>query len=101
MYTIETFYRALIVSLMVVSLSISMEDEQLLNGLQKRLRHLLPPDKHPMLHKPIYGCVGCMASFWGGIFYLMTAPIFGFHLLEMGIVMIMGVALNFIFIKIS
>jgi hypothetical protein len=27
MYTIETFYRALIVSLMVVSLSISMEEE--------------------------------------------------------------------------
>lgn len=101
MYTIETFYRALIVSLMVVSLSISMEDEQLLHGLQKRLRHLLPPNKYPMLHKPVYGCVGCMASFWGGIFYLLTSPLFGFYSLEMAVVMIMGVALNFIFIKLS
>jgi hypothetical protein len=100
-FALETFFRAVVVSLMVVSLSISMEDEQLLHGLQRRLRLLLPPNKYPMLHKPVYGCVGCMASFWGGIFYLLTAPIFGFHPLEMAVVMIMGVALNFIFIKLS
>lgn len=100
-FALEIFFRAVIVSLMVVSISISMEEEQLLHNLQKRLKMLFPPKKYPMLHKPLYGCVGCMASFWGGIFYLLTSPLLGFYPLEMAVVMIMGVALNFIFIKLS
>jgi hypothetical protein len=42
-----------------------------------------------------------MASVWGGIFYLVTAPLMGFDLLQMGVVMLVGVSLNFILIKLS
>jgi hypothetical protein len=94
-------FRAIIVSLMTVSLSVAMEEGQLLHGLSKFFQRTIPPKKYPMLHKPIYGCVGCMASFWGAVFYTLTAPLLGFNVFEMAYVMMMGVALNFIFVKLS
>jgi hypothetical protein len=98
---LDTLTRALVVSLMTVSLSIMLEEEQLLGKVGKWLKKTIPPHKFPNLHKPIYGCVGCMASVWGSIFYLVTAPLMGFNLLQMGIVMLVGVTLNFILIKLS
>jgi len=98
---LDTLMRALVVSLMTVSLSIMLEEEQLLGKVGKWLKKTIPPHKFPNLHKPIYGCVGCMASVWGSIFYLVTAPLMGFNLLQMGIVMLVGVTLNFILIKLS
>ena len=101
MTSLDTLARALVVSLMTVSLSIMLEEEQLLGKVGKWLKKTIPPHKFPNLHKPIYGCVGCMASVWGSIFYLVTAPLMGFNLLQMGIVMLVGVTLNFILIKLS
>jgi len=101
MTPLDTLTRALVVSLMTVSLSIMLEEEQLLGKVGKWLKKTIPPHKFPNLHKPIYGCVGCMASVWGSIFYLVTAPLMGFNLLQMGIVMLVGVTLNFILIKLS
>jgi hypothetical protein len=101
MTSLDTLVRALVVSLMTVSLSIMLEEEQLLGKVGKWFKKTIPPHKFPNLHKPIYGCVGCMASVWGGIFYLVTAPLMGFDLLQMGVVMLVGVSLNFILIKLS
>ena len=98
---LDALMRALVVSLMTVPLSIMLEEEQLLGKVGKWLKKTIPPHKFPNLHKPIYGCVGCMASVWGSVFYLVTAPLMGFNLLQMGIVMLVGVTLNFILIKLS
>ncbi|NBU70393.1 MAG: hypothetical protein EBS53_02915 [Bacteroidetes bacterium] len=56
MTSLDTLARALVVSLMTVSLSIMLEEEQLLGKVGKWFKKTIPPHKFPNLHKPIrYG----------------------------------------------
>lgn len=86
---------------MIVATHISMEDGMFLNGFRNFLSKIVPDCN--ILSKPLYSCVGCMASVWGVFYYSMTAltPFFSFNLMEMLIVCIMCIPLNFIFIKLS
>lgn len=93
--------RAIVVSLLIVATHISMEDGMILNRFRVFLARLIP--ECSIWSKPIYNCVGCMASIWGVVYYALTAllPCFEFNFVEMSIVCIMCIPLNFIFIKLS
>lgn len=93
--------RAIVVSLMIVATHISMEADMWLEWLRRILSKLVPESS--VWSKPLYNCVGCMASVWGVFYYWITAltPYFGFSLIEMAIVCIICIPLNFIFIKLS
>jgi len=93
--------RAIVVSLLIVATHISMEDGMVLNKFRTLLARIIP--ECSVWSKPIYNCVGCMASIWGVFYYSMTAltPFFSFNLMEMTVVCIMCIPLNFIFIKLS
>lgn len=93
--------RAVVVSLLIVATHISMEDGMILNRFRVFLARLIP--ECSIWSKPLYNCVGCMASIWGVFYYALTAllPCFEFNVVEMSIVCIMCIPLNFIFIKLS
>jgi hypothetical protein len=93
--------RAIVVSLMIVATHISMEKDMWLEWLQCFLSKLVPESS--VWSKPLYNCVGCMASVWGVLYYSLTAltPYFGYSLMEMVIVCIICIPLNFVFIKLS
>lgn len=93
--------RAVVVSLLIVATHISMEDGMILNRFRAFLARLIP--ECSIWSKPLYNCVGCMASIWGVVYYALTAllPYFEFNFVEMSIVCIMCIPLNFIFIKLS
>jgi hypothetical protein len=86
--------RALIVSLLIVATETLLQDGMLLGFLGRWF------EKWPeALHKPLFGCIGCMASIWGVFWYTITSYHFGFDLFEMVIVCIMCITLNFIFYR--
>ena len=93
--------RAIVVSLLIVATHISMEEGMILNRFRAFLAKLVP--ECSIWSKPLYNCVGSMASIWGAIYYSATTilPYFDFSLTEMTIVCIMCIPLNFIFIKLS
>ena len=93
--------RAIVVSLMIVATHISMEVDMWLEWLRRILSKIVPESS--VWSKPLYNCVGCMASVWGVFYYCITAltPYFGFSLIEMVIVCVICIPLNFIFIKLS
>lgn len=93
--------RAIVVSLLIVATHISMEEGMILNRFRAFLAKLVP--ECSIWSKPLYNCVGCMASIWGATYYTLTAllPHFCFNFVEMLIVCIICIPLNFIFIKLS
>lgn len=93
--------RAVIVSLLIVATSVSMEPGMIFESVGRWMSKVFP--ENSILHKPMYGCVGCMASIWGVIYYSATSllPFFDFNALEMIFVCIMCIPLNFIFVKLS
>lgn len=94
-------------SLSIVAVSILFESGMLLSFLVDKYRHIVTSEYYPnqkWYHKPLFACVGCMASIWGVFFYsTYTAALQfrAFDIAEMLIVCLCCIPLNFIFDRLA
>jgi hypothetical protein len=89
-----------LVSLSIVAVSILFEQGMAFDFFPK----LFNTDRPKWWYKPLFSCVGCMASIWGASFYIGYTAVFGLRepcLSELLIVCLCAVPLNFIFDRLA
>ena len=100
---------AVITSLSCVSMYVLFQSNMLLSFFTDRYRikdftrnvvNEYDDNKTKWYHKPLFACVGCMASFWGASFYALYTVALEFRCfdsIEMLCTCLICVPLNFIF----
>lgn len=73
----------LIQSLAINGLKLCFDKEEIFYKVRLLLDRIL---RREWMRKPLYSCVKCMSSFWGGIsFWSVVIPLFGYHNFEISI----------------